>query len=198
MLKSRVAAACSALVLPAFGCLGAGGGGHEEPSVLPTPEQGITPMVTALVVFLLVFAILSVKVWPVIVKGLKERENKIREEIEAAEMARRQAREALEQYQQSLAQARAEAQRMLEQAKAQQAAEVAARKQQMDAELAELRARAMADIDAARRAALTEIYGQAAELAAAAASRILRREVNAGDQKRLIDESIAQLAGAHH
>lgn len=185
-------------LLPAATCLAAGEGGHEKPGVLPTPEQGITPMVTALVVFVAVFLILKVKVWPLIVKGLKDRENKIREEIEAAEMARQQAREALEQYQQSLAQARAEAQRLLEQAKAQQAAEVAARKQQMDAELAELRARAMADIDAARRAALNEIYAQTAELAAAAASRILRRQVNADDQKRLIDESIAQLAGARN
>ncbi|MBM4109137.1 MAG: F0F1 ATP synthase subunit B [Phycisphaerae bacterium] len=179
-------------------CLAGGGGGHEEPSVLPSAEQGITPLVTALVVFVAVFAILSLKVWPKIVKGLKDRENKIREEIEAAEMARTQARDALEQYQQSLAQARAEAQRMLEQAKAQQQAEVAARKQQMDADLAELRAKAMADIDAARRAALSDIYTQTAELAAAAASRILRREVGAGDQKRLIEESLAQLAGARN
>ncbi|NBW89583.1 MAG: hypothetical protein EBR51_06680 [Gammaproteobacteria bacterium] len=46
----------------------------------------------------------------------------IREEIESAEMARKQAKDALEQYQQSLAQARAEAQKMLETTKAQQTA----------------------------------------------------------------------------
>ncbi len=194
----RLTASAWLMLVPAATCLAGGEGGHEKAGVLPSPEQGVTPLVTALVVFVTVFLILKIKVWPLIVKGLKDRENKIREEIEAAEMARQQARDALEQYQQSLAQARAEAQRMLEQAKAQQAAEVAARKQQMDAELAELRARAMADIDAARRAALSEIYAQTAELAAAAASRILRRQVNAEDQQRLIDESIAQLAGAHN
>lgn len=179
-------------------CLAAGDGGHDKASVLPSTAQGITPLVTALVVFVAVFAILSLKVWPMITKGLQDRENKIREEIEAAEMARQQAKDALQQYQQSLAQARAEAQRMLEQAKAQQAAEIATRKQQMDADLADLRARAMSDIEAARRAALSDIYAQTADLAAAAASRILRREVGAGDQKRLIDESIAQLAGARN
>ena len=43
------------------------------------------PAVTALVVFLLAFGFLYMKVWPKIVQGLEDRENKIRQEIESAE-----------------------------------------------------------------------------------------------------------------
>ena len=168
---------------------------HEKAGVIPTAAQGVPAAVVALVVFAVVFGILALKVWPVISKGLADRENKIREEIESAEMARKQAKHALEQYQQSLAQARAEAQKMLETTKAQQTALAADLKAKADAELTQMRDRAMRDIDAAKRAAVAGIYGEAANLATAMAGKILRRQVNAGDQKALVEETLAQLQG---
>src|SRR5438128_430465 len=77
----------------------------EEVSAIPSVEQGLVTGLTALIVFGIVFAVLAVKVWPAISKGLDERANKIRGEIAAAEAARKQAKEALEQYERSLAQA---------------------------------------------------------------------------------------------
>ena len=53
---------------------------------------------TALVVWLIAFVILAVKVWPVITKGLDERNDKILGEIKAAEDARSQAKQALAEY----------------------------------------------------------------------------------------------------
>src|SRR5262245_15638973 len=82
--------------------------GHEAVGARPSPKPGIASAVTALVVFALVFAVLAVKVWPVIVRALDERAEKIRSEIAAAEAARKQAKDALEQYERSLAGARAE------------------------------------------------------------------------------------------
>ena len=63
---------------------------------------------TALVVWLVAFAILAIKVWPVITKGLDERNDKILGEIKAAEDARSQAKQALAEYEKSLADAREE------------------------------------------------------------------------------------------
>jgi F-type H+-transporting ATPase subunit b len=175
---------------------GHGGAEHgEKAGVLPTIEQGIAPMVVTLVVFGIVFAILAVKVWPMMAKGLKEREAKIREEIESAERARKQAKDALEQYQKSLAEARAEAQRMLEATKAQQQQLAAELRAKADAELTLLKDRARRDIDSARRAALVEIHDRTVELATSVAAKILRREVTVADQRRLLDESLVELAG---
>lgn len=166
---------------------------HEVVEALPTVKQGVVTGATAIVVFLLVFAVLAAKVWPTITKALDERASKIREEIESAEMARKQAKDALEQYQQSLAQARAEAQKMLEHTKAQQTALAAELKAKADIELAQMRERAMRDIDVARRAAISEIYTDAAAMASQIAGKILRREVRPADQQALVEETLAKL-----
>lgn len=170
--------------------------GHgEKAGVLPTIEQGIVPMIVALVVFAVVLAIVSTTIWPKITKGLADREAKIIEEIESAEMARRQAKDALDEYQKSLENARAEAQKMLDQTRAQQAQLAADLKAKADVELGQLRERAMKDIDTAKRAALTEIYSQTANLATAVASKILRREIKVDDQRTLVEESVRALQG---
>ena len=54
----------------------------------------ILPAITAFTVFGVAFAILSVKVWPTIAKGLDERNSKIVGEIKAAEEARAAAKAA--------------------------------------------------------------------------------------------------------
>lgn len=173
-------------------------GTHEVPKagVMPTVEQGIAPMVISLVVFGLVLAVLSAKVWPKIAQGLKEREEKIRTAIEEAELSRQQAKDALEQYQKSLESARAEAQKMLEQTRQQQQALAADLKAKADAELAAMREKARKDIDAAKRAAVVELHAEAANLATMIAGKVLRRNITANDTNGLVEESLRELTGA--
>ena len=137
---------------------------------------------TALLVFAIAFSILYFKVWPVITKGLDDRNDKILGEIKATEDARSQAKQALSEYEQSLAQAKAEAQRLGDEMKAAN-----------ERELAERMARAKADIESARRAAVADIHANASELAAAVASRILKREINPADQAALVSEALGEL-----
>ncbi len=165
----------------------------EEVGAIPSQAQGIATGVTALVVFAIVAVFLQVVVWPKISKGLSDRENKIREEIESAEMARSQAKAALEQYSKSLADARAEAQKMIDTTKAAQSALAADLRAKADVELSALRDRAMKDIDAARKAAVAEIYNETAMLASNVAAKILKREINSGDQSRLVEESLGEM-----
>lgn len=173
------------------------GAAHNGPQAgaAATPQEGVASAVTALVVFGLVFAILAVKVWPAISGALDQRANKIRDEIEAAELARKQAKEALEQYQKNLSEARAEAQRMIEQAKSAQLAVAATEKAKLESELAKERERAMRDIEAAKRAAVSELYAQSAVLATTIASKILKRNITSSDHQQLIEESLGQMQG---
>ncbi|MBK7404702.1 MAG: hypothetical protein IPJ41_08720 [Phycisphaerales bacterium] len=163
--------------------------GHEEVGAIPTVQQGLATGITALVVFFLVLFVLGAKVWPSIAAGLDDRANKIKDEIEAAAAARKQAAAALESYQASLAQARAEAHKMLEDTRAQQQKLAADLKAKADIELGELRDKARRDIEAAKRAALNEIYANATAMATDIAAKILGREVNAADHARLVEES---------
>ena len=171
-------------------------GAAKQDGPVATLPQGIISAITAIIVFGIVLFILSTAVWPKITKGLDDRSNKIRGEIEAAEAARAQAKAALEEYEKSLSEARAEAQRMLDETKAQQATLAADLRAKADRELTTMRERAMRDIDMAKQSALNEIYAESVNLATVIASKILAREVTADDQDRLIEESLGELKSA--
>lgn len=150
------------------------------------------PFVGALLMFGIVFFVLNKKVWPVILKALKAREEKIRTEIDDAERARKQAQAALAQYEKALSEARNEAAKMLEQARIDQMKMSAELRAKAEHEIISLKESAQRDIEASKRAAIGEIYGQMADAAAQAAGRIMRRELTPADHKRLIEESLRE------
>ena len=154
------------------------------------------PGVTALIVFLIAFAVLALKVWPTITKALDERDRKIRDEIESAEAAREQAKAALAEYQKSLASAREEANRMINQAKSDAKAAADEMRTRNQAELVEMKQRATREIESAKQAAIAEIYNEATNLGITIAGKILQREVSAPDQERMIDDSLRELTNA--
>lgn len=154
------------------------------------------PHLFTLVVALLAFFILQRFVWPVITKALDAREAKILGDLKAADEAREQARAALADYERSLANARQEATKMIGQARADAETVAGELRAKNEADLGELKARAMREIDSARLSAVTELHAEAAQLAVIIAGKILEREVNAGDQQRLIEESLRDLAAA--
>jgi F-type H+-transporting ATPase subunit b len=185
----------------AASALAADEAGHDGPKagVLPTIEQGIVPMLVSIVVFSVVLAVLSAKVWPAISKGLADREAKIKNEIESAEAARMQAKAALDQYERALADARAEAQKEIEKAKAAAMAAANEIKARNETDMAAQKAKFVQEIDAAKKAALGEIYAHAAGLATLTAGKILQREIQRGDQQQLVSESLSELkaSGKH-
>jgi F-type H+-transporting ATPase subunit b len=67
---------------------------------------------------------------------------------------------------------------------------------QAQSEAEETRERAIKDIEAARAQALSEIYEQTADLATKVAEKILRRSINANDQRDLVNESLKELETA--
>jgi F-type H+-transporting ATPase subunit b len=172
--------------------------GHEAVGAIPTAQQGLWTGITALIVFGIAAAVLGLFVWPKISSGLDERAQKIKDEIEAAEMARSQAKDALEQYQLSLSQARAEAQKEIDKARSQAQAISDELKQKADVELSAMREKALRDIEQAKRSAVAEVYAVSGNLATSMAGKILRREVNAGDTQRLMDESLAQMSSTRN
>jgi F-type H+-transporting ATPase subunit b len=167
--------------------------GHPEHSQVIDTANWL-PSVTALVVFVIAFGVLAVKVWPQIVKGLDDRENKIRDEIRSAEEAREQAKAALAEYERSLSKARDEANAMITQARADAKATAEELRSRSAAELAEMKMRAAKEIETARQVAITSIYNEAANLGASIAGKILHREINARDQQGLVDASLQELA----
>lgn len=148
----------------------------------------------SVVVFIIFFTLAARLVWPKIIGGLDERYAKIRHEIDAAEKARHEAESAQKKFEEKLRQAQEEAARTIEEAKATARKVADELRAKNDAELSDMKARALADIQAARESAVRELNDHAVTLAATMASKILRREVGAADQSRLVAESLAELA----
>ena len=151
------------------------------------------PAFTGVGVFLVALIVLWWKVWPIITKGLDDRNDKILSEIKAAEDAREQAKQALAEYEASLADAREQAKKTIADARAEGQRLFEEMKAKNERELAERISRANADIESARKAAVTELHAQAVDLATALSSRILEREINPADQAKLIEESLREL-----
>jgi len=172
-------------------------GGHAaagDPKLIesPGPMQIITTL-TTLVVFIALVVILGKYAWGPIVAGLKAREDKIRKDIRDAEEGRAKAEALLRQYDQKLAAAQKEVNDIL--TKATNDAQSLATSIRMNAqqEAEEAKERATRDIEAARNQAVAEIHTYAAELATNIAEKILRRNLNADDQRDLVNSSVEQL-----
>lgn len=191
---TQMGASVAALLLAAAPALAendAAGNGDEAPFLIQwSPGE----FIWTLVLFLILLVVLVKYVWPPILNGLKDREDKIRMDLANAEQARREADEALEQYKAQLAESRKEAQQIIEQSRADAQKVAAELKGQAQQEIEQMRTRAQHEIRAAQEQAIAEVYARTAELATHIAGRILQREINAEDQKALIDSSLNELA----
>ena len=146
-----------------------------------------------LVLFLILVVILYRKAWVHVLAGLKAREDRIRKDIADAEAARIKAEDTLRQYDGKLAEAEKKVREIIDQAvrDAEKIGTSLRMKAQEEAE--EAKERAAKEIEAAKHNALSEIYQQTVYLATEVAEKIIRRSLNADDQRDLVNESLNQL-----
>lgn len=169
----------------------------SEAGLPPTINEGLMTAVVTLIVFLVLVVVLKAKAWGPIAKGLGDREAKIRNDIKAAEDARAAADASMKKYQAELAKAGDEVRAILDKATADAQAVATRIKMQAQQEAEEAKERAVKDIDASRRAAVAEIHEHAATLSTSIAEKILRRNLNADDQRELVRQSLEQLGSVN-
>jgi F-type H+-transporting ATPase subunit b len=172
-----------------------GGNAHaeKEPQLLSGGKEGAITALVTLIVFGVLVAVLSKTAWGPIAKGLQDREDKIRRDIEEAEAARARSEATLKEYQAQLATAEARVRELLSKATVdaeQIAANIRTRAQQ---ESQEIKENATREIDSARRDAVRQVHEHAAVLATNVAEKILRRNLNPDDQRDLVRSSLEQL-----
>jgi F-type H+-transporting ATPase subunit b len=144
-------------------------------------------------IFLGVFAILAKFVWPVILSGLQAREDKIHDDLEAAERANTEARALLADYQLKLDDAASQVQATLAEARKDGEATGQRIVAEAKAEAERQRERAIADIETAKKVALSELAGQTSDMAINVAKQVVGRELKAGDHADLIRQALTKL-----
>ncbi|QDU32836.1 ATP synthase subunit b [Poriferisphaera corsica] len=146
-----------------------------------------------LILFLVLFVVLTIFVWPPILKGLQDREAKIKGDLSSAEKAAKDAAGTLEEYKAQLADAQKKAQEVIEEGRTAATKLSAELKTQAESEIQAMRERAGAEIRGAKEEALAQIYEQAAVMSTQVAGQILRKEISVDDQRGLIDASLQAL-----
>ncbi len=176
-------------VTPALASEGGGGGG------LLTVDGGL--MIWTLIVFGLLFVVLKKYAWPQILGAVEAREQKLAEQIAAAERLQVEAKRLVEQQQQALADARTQATALLASAKTQAERERAASVEKTKAEQDELLARARREITAERDRAIGELRREAVDLSLAAASKLIGERLDSEADRKLVTSYLNTLGEKH-
>ena len=131
--------------------------------------------------------------WPHIMAAIEERQQKIAEGLAAADRSQQDLARAEEQVAEALKEARTKANEIIDQAHQRANQIVDQAKDDAVAEANRQKALAESEITAAANRAREELRRQVSVLAVSGAEKLLKREIDAGAHKALIDELAAQL-----
>jgi F-type H+-transporting ATPase subunit b len=145
--------------------------------------------------FLIVLAVMKFA-FPALKKGLKQREETIREELEGASRAREEAEAEAAQYRAQIGDARSEANTILEDARAD--AERIRREmlERAETEAGDVRQRAQEDIRLAQERAVSDLRSQVTDLSIELAEKVVEQNLDRETQVALIDRYIDSVGGS--
>jgi F-type H+-transporting ATPase subunit b len=165
---------------------------HEEQGGLLSINTGLS--VWTIVIFLIVFAILAKFAFPKILGAVEERERHLAELATAAERDRAEAAALVEEHRRLVDETRGKVQEALGEARNTAEKMRAELMEQARREHDELLARGRAEVANERAGMLEQVRRDAAELAMRAAERLVRRSLDGDDNRRLVQEYLAQVA----
>lgn len=186
----RTTIATAALLLATATPLLAQHGGEEQGGLLSL-SAGL--MFWTIVIFLVVLGVLSWKAYPAILGAVEAREKHIAELTEGAERDRAEAAALLEEHRKLVDDTRAQVQKALTEATGTAEARRAEILEQAQRERDELLARGRAEIAVERAGTLEAVRRDAVEVAMRAAERLVRKNLDSDDNRRLVQDYLAQL-----
>jgi F-type H+-transporting ATPase subunit b len=146
-----------------------------------------------LFVFGLLLYVLKKSAWPTLLGAVRDREQRLEQQIAEAERNRAEAQRLLEEHKRLLAQAQGEAQDILNQAKTAGEKEREALLAKARAEYDDLLARARKEIAAEQEMALIALRREAVDLTIAAASKLIEAKLDTETNRRLVTEYLASV-----
>lgn len=164
-------------------------GGEATRLVLPEIDE----LIFGAIAFFIVLVLLARVAFPALRKGLQDRENAIRSELERAEQARLEAEREKEDYDRRIADARGEADRIVREAS--EAAEAVRREriERAEEEARQIIEKAQADAAQEKGRAFAELQRAMADISIEAATRVLGKELSdPASQRQLVEQFISE------
>jgi F-type H+-transporting ATPase subunit b len=150
-------------------------------------------MFWTLVVFLIVFWVLSKFAFGPITKAVADREQALLDAIEAAKKDRDAAAALLEEHRKQIEAARNEAQRYIAEGRAQAEKMKSEMLEATHAQQAELLERARRDIDSEKAKAIDELRREAIDLALAGASKVIEKNLDDVQNRKLVESYLSSI-----
>ena len=150
-------------------------------------------MIWTLIAFAITFFVLKRFAFGPIQKTIDERRERILNAVEEADRAREDAHKLLDEHRALIAEAKSEAAEILADARKVADAQIERVKEESEADRQRRLEETRRQIEQATQQALNQIRDEVGKLSVLAAEKITRKSLDDADQKRLIDEALAEI-----
>jgi len=181
------------MLFAAINLLAAEGG--EKAVVNPVVPDTLGEIVWGAIFFFLTWILLRYVCLPPLLKARQDRGLQAQADYEAAAAAEAQAEQVRRDYEATISEARLQASRTVEEVRAAADAERGRQVLAVEQEIAEQRQAAMSELESARTAALGQLKGDVADLAAAAASKVVQAPVDPASVRSTVDDYVDRSGG---
>lgn len=163
----------------------------ENGNALLQFEPGL--MIWTVVTFLLTFLALRLIAWKPILGALDEREGRIRESLEKAELAKAEAERAIAENRANMEASLRRSQELVVEARQEADRVRTEAREEARQEARKIMEEGRRQLEAERRIAVAELRQEAADLAIRAAEHLLKKRVGERENRRLVEEFLEQL-----
>ncbi len=157
--------------------------------LIPKPAE----FIPALIAFLVIWAILAKLAWPMIIKALDEREEKIAGDLKAAEDAKVKAEDHVRDQEEQIAAAKREAASIISAARREAEEERSKIIAEAQASAVNLIAKAHDAIDSERKKAMVELSAQVVDLSVEIATKIIGEALDDEEQHRMAEKYLMEV-----
>ncbi|KRM57994.1 F0F1 ATP synthase subunit B [Secundilactobacillus malefermentans] len=166
-------------------------------TIVPGVGLALGDMLFYAICFIILMWLIKLVAWKPVNKMMQDRADKIANDIDSAEQSRTDAAKLAAQRQEALANSHKEASSIVSDAKQQGQQTRTSLLADAQSDVQTLKSNAQKDIEQERQDALSNAKNDVADLSIEIASKIIHKELNANDQKALIDSYIEGL-GKHN
>ena len=179
-----------------------GGVALATPVVALAEESAVGPdilipkmaeFIPALVAFLVILVIMAKLVWPSVLEMMEKRQQKIQDDLDAAERSKIEAAEEAKSYEAKILEAHHEADAIVAKAKKEAEEVRSAVLAKAQREAADIIAKAHGAVDSERHKAMIELSSSVVDLSVEIASKIIGNDLSVEEQRRLAEKYLAEV-----
>ena len=172
------------------------------PAVALAEESAVGPdilipkmaeFIPALIAFIIIWVILAKLVWPSVLEMMEKRQQKIQDDLDAAERSKIEAAEEAKSYEAKILDAHHEADAIVAKAKKEAEEVRSAVLAKAQREAADIIAKAHGAVDSERHKAMIELSSSVVDLSVEIASKIIGNDLSVEEQRKLAEKYLAEV-----